>query len=127
MAYFGASINEQPVLAEIAGAEIVNGSGKAVKYDADGNVVLAGAGEAICGVLIMQVQREVAVGDDVTVQFKDIGYVLAGGDIAKGDALEVGADGAFVKAASGKAVARALAAGAEGEYVHAHICVVPSV
>ena len=48
MAYFGASVNEQPVLAEMTGAAIENGAGKAVKYD-NGNVVLAGAADAVCG------------------------------------------------------------------------------
>ena len=127
MAYFGASINEQPVLAEVAGAEIVAGSGKAVKYDTEGNVVLAGAGEAICGILLMQTDEKVAAGDIVTVQFKDIGYVAAAGDFVKGDALSVDANGAFVKAADGKAVARALEAGSAGTFVRAHICVVPVV
>lgn len=127
MAYFGASINEQPILAEVAGAEIAAGSGKAVKYNSDGNVELAGAGEAICGILIMQTDETVKAGDIVTVQFKDIGYVAAAGDFAKGDALSVGADGKFVKAADGKAVARALEAGSAGKFVKAHICVVPTV
>ena len=127
MAYFGASINEQPVLAEVAGADIELGSGKAVKYDTDGNVVLAGADEAICGVLIMQTEEKVPAGDIVTVQFKDIGIVAAGGDFVKGDALSVDANGAFVKAADGKAVARALEAGTAGTFVRAHICVVPTV
>ena len=127
MAYFGASINEQPVLAEVAGAEIAAGSGKAVKYNSEGKVVLAGAGEAICGVLIMQTEEKVATGDIVTVQFKDIGIVAAGGTFAKGDALSADANGAFVKATSGKAVARALDAGSAGTFVRAHICVVPTV
>lgn len=128
MAYFGASINEQPVLCEIAGAEIAAGSGKAVKYNADGNVVLAGAGEAICGILLMQTDEKVAAGDRVTIQFKDIGMVIAGGAFAKGDALSADANGAFVKATDGKAVARAIeAASAAGEIVRAHICVLPTV
>lgn len=125
MAYFGSSINESPVLAEQVGAEIKNGSGKAVKYS-DGKVVLAGAGEAICGVLIMQTP-DVAAGDDVTMQYKDIGMVAAGGDFMKGDALEVGADGCFVKAESGKACARALEDGVAGCFARAHICIVPMV
>ena len=127
MAYFGASINEQPVLAEVAGAEIALGSGKAVKYDTDGNVVLAGAGEAICGILLMQTDEKVAAGDIVTVQFKSIGMVAAGGEFKKGDALSVDANGAFVKATDGKAVARALEAGEAGTFVRAHICVMPTV
>lgn len=127
MAYFGASINEQPVLAELAGAQIESGAGKAVKYDTDGNVVLAGADEAICGVLIMQTEETVLAGDIVTVQFKDIGIVAAGGEIKKGDALSVDANGAFVKASDGEAVARALENGTEGTFIRAHICVVPTV
>ena len=126
MNYFGASVNEQPVIAEKAGALIANGAGKGVKYDTNGNVVLAAAGDAVCGVLIMQTPAEVPAGDDVTIQIKDIGYVLAGGTFKKGDALATNADGAFIKA-TGKACARALEDGAAGKYVHAHVCIVPTV
>ena len=125
MAYFGISINESPVLAEQVGAEIKGGSGKAVKYSA-GKVVLAGAGEAICGVLIMQTP-DVAAGEEVTIQIKDIGMVAAGGTFVKGDALEAGANGTFVKASNGKVCARALEDGAAGKFVRAHICIVPTV
>ena len=125
MSYFGASINEQPVISEKIGAVIENGAGKGVKYSG-GNVVLAGAGEAICGVLIMQTPEKVEAGDDVTVQYKDIGYVMAGGSFVKGDALATDASGKFVKA-TGKAYARALEDGAAGQYVKAHICIVPAV
>ena len=127
MAYFGASINEQPVISEKTGAEIANGSGIAVKLDSNGNVVKAStAGEAIYGVLIMQTPENVASGDDVTVQFKDIGMVAAGGTFAKGDSLQVDASGKFIKATTGKvACAVALEAGVVGKYVRARICIAP--
>lgn len=128
MSYFGASVNEQPVISEKVGAVIENGSGKAVKLNADGNVILADTeGEAIYGVLIMQTPEQVPAGDDVTVQFKDIGMVCAGGSIVKGDALMVNAEGKFIKATGANAVARALEAGEADEFIRAHICIVPVV
>lgn len=119
MSYFGNSVNSQPILTETAGADISAGAGKAVKYDSDGAVVLAGVGESICGVLIMQTDEDVHVGDLVTVQFKDVAYVRLSGSCAKGDILAVGTDGKFVKSVSG--VARALEFGKDGWLVPAHI------
>ena len=122
MAYLGTSINESPVIAEVAGAVITDVRGKAVKYSS-GNVVLCStAGEAVLGVGIMNNAENLQTGDQVDIQIKDIGVVRAGGTIAKGDELAVDATGCFVKATDGQDVfAIALAAGAKDEYVSAMI------
>lgn len=122
MAFLATSINESPVIAEVAGAAIADVRGKAVKYSS-GNVVLCStAGEAVLGVGIMTNAESTAAGDQVDIQIKDIGLVKAGGTIAKGDELAVDATGCFQKATDGQDVfALALGAGAKGEYVSAMI------
>ena len=122
MAYLGTSINESPVIAELAGATIADVRGKAVKYSS-GNVVLCStAGEAVLGVGIMTNGENLQAGDQVDIQIKDIGALRAGGTIAKGDELAVDATGCFVKATDGQDVfAIALDAGAKDEYVRSMI------
>ena len=120
MSYTATSINESPVIVDKAGADIADVRGKAVKFDTNGAIVLAGAGEAALGVGIMTNDTDLKAGADVHVQIKDIGLVCAGAAIKKGEALEVGTNGAFIKATSGKPVAIALqAATAAGEYIQA--------
>lgn len=118
MKFLATSINESPVIAEKAGAAIVDVRGKAVKY-ADGAVVLAGAGEAAIGLGILTNDENLKIGDDLTVQVKDMGVAYAGAAITKGAELAAGADGVLVPAAGGNyVVAIALEAAAEaGEYI----------
>ena len=121
MNYMATSINQSPVIVDKAGAVLADVRGRAVKFDA-GAIVLAGAGEKAIGVGIMTNDTNIAVGEDVHVQIKDIGLVYAGAEITKGAELEVGANGALIPAASGKPVAVALeAATAAGVYVKARI------
>lgn len=111
--YIGASINNSPTIAAPAGAVIQNGAGKAVKFDATGNIVLCStAGEAALGILILQHADEVKAGDIVTVQIKDIGKVVAGGAIAPGALVTTDANGKFVTAATGNyVIGQAMGAG----------------
>ncbi len=121
MNYMATSINQSPVIVDKAGAVLEDVRGRAVKFAA-GAIVLAGAGEKAIGVGIMTNDTNIAVGEDVHVQIKDIGLVYAGAEITKGAELEVGANGALVPVASGKPVAVALeAATAAGVYVKARI------
>ena len=124
MSYIGNSVSKSPTIAGVAGAEIKNGAGKAVKFDSSGNIVLCGtAGEAALGVLILQTADTVAVGDSVTVQITNIGVGLAGGTIAAGDLLAVNASGALVKAAATNyVVGQALGAGKENGFVNFVLC-----
>ena len=81
---------------------------QAVGYD--GNVAAAGA--AMKGLAI----SDAAAGEQVGVDVLGTSIAIAGGAIAEGDELEVGAGGQLVTLAAGVSVARALqAAGAAGE------------
>ena len=60
-------------------------------------------------------------GDDVDIQIKDIGYILAGGDIAKGDEVTA-SSGLAVKAEAGNyVVGIALSAVTNDEYCRVQI------
>ena len=89
MTYIGDSVNSSAVIAEPAGAALTGSQGRAVKYDAQGRVVLCSkAGEMALGVLTMQ-SGECRLGDDACVQIKDVGLCLSGAAIAKGAPLSV--------------------------------------
>lgn len=122
--YIGSSINKSPTFAGVAGAEITNGAGKAVKFDASGNIILCStAGEAAIGILILQTADTVAVGDSVTVQISARGQAVAGGTIAAGDLLAVNASGQVVKAdATNHVVGQALGAGTANGFVDVILC-----
>lgn len=122
MTYLATSINESPVIVDKAGAAIADVRGRAVKFDTNGAIVLAGAGEAALGVGIMTNDDNIAAGKDVHVQIKDIGLVYAGAEIKKGATLQADANGALITASNGKPVAIALdAAAAAGVYIKAII------
>ena len=123
MTYLATSINESPVIVDKAGATIADVRGRAVKFDTNGAIVLAGAGEAAIGVGIMTNDENIEAGKDVHVQIKDIGLVRAGAEIKKGATLQADATGALITATEGKAaVAIALdAAAAAGVYIKAII------
>lgn len=122
MTYLATSINESPVIVEKAGAAIADVRGKAVKFDTNGAIVLAGAGEAAIGVGIMTNDENIEKGHDVHIQIKDIGLVCAGAEIKKGAKLSADASGALITASNGEAVAIALdAAAAAGVYIKAII------
>lgn len=124
MSYIGDSINASPTIAERAGAAIPGGAGLAVKYDANGCIVpCATAGEPALGVIIMQ-QGDVAVGDSVTVQIKDVATCVSGGAVSKGALVAVNASAQAVEAEAGAfAIGMALSgASAAGQMVQVQIC-----
>ena len=112
MTYLATSINESPVIVDVAGAVLADVRGRAVKFDENGAIAMCGAGEAPLGIGIMTNDVNIPAGEDVHVQIKAMGLVYAGAEIKKGAELEVGADGAFVPAADGKVAAIALEAAA---------------
>lgn len=116
--FTGTSISTSPTIACVAGAAISGGAGKAVKFNASGEVVLcSSAGEAGLGFLILQTADEVKKGDSVTVQIRGQGRVVAGGVIAAGDLLAVDANAKVVKATSGQyLIGQAMAAAAADGY-----------
>ncbi len=127
----GVQINQSVTIVEQAGAEIADARNRIVAYDKDGNVVLAADGSAVLvGIALIEAgindisgveSGKVNVGDDVDIQIKDIGYVLSGGEIAKGDEVTA-SSGLAVKAESGNyVVGIALSAVAKDEYCRVQI------
>ena len=127
----GVQINQSVTIVEKAGAEIADVRNRIMTYDKDGNVVLAADGSAVLvGIALIESgindisgveSGKVNVGDDVDIQIKDIGYILAGGDIAKGDEVTA-SSGLAVKAESGNyVVGIALSAVAKDEYCRVQI------
>lgn len=84
------------------------------KIDTDGDVVLAGDGEAVAGVI-----REAAVADKpVTIQFGGIAKVIAAASFNPGTKLASDGNGKAVTATSGEyCFGIALTAGADGTIV----------
>lgn len=107
-------INQSATIVEQAGAAIEDCRNRIMKYDDNGNVVLATAGtdiplgicliESGCNDITGANSGKVAVGDDVDMLIKDIGYVLAGATIKKGQPIAAGAEGKAAVAAEGNYV-----------------------
>lgn len=105
MNYFGASINQSPTVAEKAGEAISNGEFLSVKYNEDGNVVICNAeGDMAAGILLPETSKTINIGDDVTVQIKDIGLGMSGSKINKGEELTSDSKGRLISASSGNFV-----------------------
>ena len=109
--YNGVQINPAATIVEMAGVEIADVRNRIVKFDENGNVVLATAGTDIpVGIAIIEAgyndisgvqSGKVKPGEDVDILIKDMGVVLAGGTIKKGQEVAAGADGLAVAAAGG--------------------------
>lgn len=112
--YNGVQINQSVTIVAEAGANIVDVRNRIVKFDENGNVVLATAGSDIpVGIALIEAgindisgkeSGKVDAGDDVDIQIKDIGVVLAGATIKKGQEIAAGADGLAAPAATGNYV-----------------------
>ena len=127
----GVQINQSVTIVEQAGTDIADARNRIVTYDEDGNVVLAADGtNPIVGISLIETglndisgenSGKVKAGDDVDIQIKDIGYILAGGDIAKGDEITA-SEGLAVKAEAGNyVVGIALSAAAKDDYCRVQI------
>jgi len=109
----GVQINQSVTIVEQAGADIADARNRIMAYDEDGNVVLAADGSVVpIGIALIEAgvndisgieSGKVKVGDDVNIQIKDIGYILAGDSIAKGDEVTA-SSGLAVKAEAGNYV-----------------------
>ena len=112
--YNGVQINPSPTIVEKAGADIADCRNLIMKYDENGNVVLATAGTDIpLGIAIIEAgynditgaeAGKVVTGDDVDILVKEMGVVIAGAEIKKGQEITAGADGKAAVAASGNYV-----------------------
>lgn len=110
----GTQINNSATISEKAGAEIADCRNRILKYDGNGDVVLATAGTDIpVGVAIIEAgyndisgneSGKVAIGDDVDILVKDIGFVLAGATITKGQEITAGTNGLAAVAKDGEYV-----------------------
>lgn len=113
--FLGTAINTSPTITGKAGAAITNGAFLAVRFDGSGNIILPAAGGNALGLLIATTPPAIAIGEDVTIQIKDIGLWTSGAAIAAGAELTPNAAGQAVTAATGNhilAVALAAATGA---------------
>ena len=127
----GVQINQSVTIVEQAGAEIPDVRSRIMTYDKDGNVVLAADGSAVLiGIALIESgvndisgaeSGKVNVGDDVDIQIKDIGYILAGGDITKGDEVTASSGLAVKAESSNYVVGIALSAVAKDEYCRVQI------
>lgn len=127
----GSQINQSVTIAEQAGAAIDDVRNLILKYDENGDVVVATDSTApIVGIAIIEAgyndisgaeSGKVAKGDQVDVQIKDIGYILAGGAIKKGEEVTA-TEGKATKAAGGDyVIGVALSNAAENDYVRVQI------
>ena len=128
----GVQMNHSATITEKAGADIADVRNLIMKYDADGNVVAATAGTDIpVGIALIEsgandvtgeYSGKVKAGEDVDIQVKDIGYVIAGAAITKGAEVAAGTGGKAVAAAAGDYVLGiALAGAASGAYLRVQI------
>lgn len=128
----GTQINNSATIVEKSGAEITDCRNKIMKYDENGDVVLATAGtdipigvaliESGCNDISGAESGKVAAGDDVDILVKDIGFVLAGATITKGQEITAGANGLAAVAAAGNYVLGiALSSAKENEYCRIQI------
>ena len=127
----GVQINQSVTIVEQAGADIEDVRNRIMAYDKDGNVVLAVDGSVVpVGIALIESgvndisgveSGKVNAGDDVDIQIKDIGYILANGEIAKGNEVTA-SSGLAVKAESGNyVVGIALSAVVKDEYCRVQI------
>lgn len=128
----GVQINQSSTIVEKAGAAIADCRNKIMVYDDNGDVVLATGGtKPIVGIALIESglndisgkdSGSVAVGDDVDIQIKDIGYILAGAEIKKGEEVTSDENGLATKAADGNyVVGIALSAVKANEYCRVQI------
>ena len=112
--YNGAQFNQSVTIVEKAGADIADCRNRVMKFDDNGNVILATAGTDIpVGIAIIEAgynditgveSGKAKAGDDIDILIKDMGVVLAGATIKKGQEVAAGADGKAAVAASGNYV-----------------------
>ena len=123
--YHGVQINPSATIVEKAGVEIADVRNRIMKFDDNGNVVLATAGSDMpVGIAIIEAgynditgmeSGKALAGDDVDIVIKDMTVVLAGGTIKKGQEIAAGADGKAVAASSGDYILGIAMDGAEAD------------
>lgn len=129
----GTQINQSVTISEKAGANITDVRNKIMKFDASGNVVIATDGTApLVGIALIEAgandisgvdSGKVSSGEDVDVQIKDIGYVIASAAISKGAEITATTGGLAKTATTGEYVIgiALTAATAANDYVRVQI------
>lgn len=127
----GVQINQSVTISEKAGAAIEDVRNHILAYDGDGNVILAADGATVpVGIAIIEAgmndisgkeSGKVAAGDDVDIQIKDIGYVLAGAAVTKGAEVMANTGLAVPATAGNYVIGIALSAAAKDEYCRVQI------
>lgn len=134
--YLTSFVDNSPTRRETLGANIANAPHKAVKYDTDGNIVLATDGESAVGILLSDtLQTDIdgtltaKSGTEATILVKNIGLLEAGAAIAKGALVTINNKGQGKTAATGEFVfGRAFtSASAAGELIQVLICPVGKI
>lgn len=128
----GVQINQSVTIAEQAGEAIDDVRNLILKYNENGDVVIATDGTVpLVGIAIIEAgyndisgaeSGKVAKGDQVDIQIKDIGYVIASAAIKKGEEVTATTGGAAVKATDGDyVIGIALSNAVENDFVKIQI------
>lgn len=88
-----------PFITAPAGSDLSSSQYKAVKIDADGNAVLAGAGEFAVGILV----DDPKLGQTATIQVANVSKAVAGAAFQAGALLTPNATGQLVEATAATA------------------------
>lgn len=127
----GLQINQSATIVGKAGVAIEDVRNRILAYDNNGDVILAADGTVVpAGIAIIEAglndisgtdSGKVAAGDDIDIQIKDIGYVIAGADITKGAEI-MASKGLAIPATAGNYVAGiALSGAVKDEYIMVQI------
>lgn len=109
--YNGMQMNPSATIVDEAAAKVEDARCKIFAYDSNGKLVLATDGsKPLVGIATIEVgvnditgakSGEISAGDDIDIQIKDIGFVIAGATIAKGDEITSDENGEAKKAVAG--------------------------
>lgn len=119
----GTTINTSSTIYLVAKEAMPEARGKAVKIDeSTGDAVLCStAGEAAVGLIIVNGREDIEQNEEFSVQIKDIGVGVAGGDIKAGDYVSVKDDGTLEKCTSGFALGMATTSAQSGDFFSVQI------
>lgn len=112
--FISTAINDSPTIIGKAAAPLAAAECLAVKFDAAGKVVLAGAGEPAMGVTLPTTEHLVEAEGGLTMQIKDIGLWKTGAAVLPGAELASDAAGKCVTAAAGNFILAYALEGAAG-------------
>ena len=98
--FISTGINDSPTIVGKAGIPMVNAALHAAKFNAQGEIVPAAAGDNAVGLFIASTPDNVAAGEDVTIQIKDVGLWVTGAAVLAGAEVAVNAAGQAITAAA---------------------------